>query len=196
MNHRSLGQYPEAQRYYEQGLALFQQIGDRRGIAIGFINIGEILELQGDYAAAEASYRQALRLYWEMGSKRGVVESMRQISALELEQDNPNVADTLRAGLLGCLELGIPSELLMLVGVLARLLTRHGQAYEAARLMGLLNTHPAATAELRVNHLVKLVQHLQTAMTADTLETAMQQGSALDLEATVRAYLEKSALTA
>jgi hypothetical protein len=51
-------------------------MGDKPGIAISLINLGNVAWNQGDYAAARALYQESLLLGREMGDKRGIVETL------------------------------------------------------------------------------------------------------------------------
>jgi len=66
------GEYAQAQEPLNKGLALAQELGDKRGIAGSFNNLENMALSQGDYAAAWAYYEESLTLYREMGNKWGI----------------------------------------------------------------------------------------------------------------------------
>ena len=49
------GDITEAERFYRENLAIMKEIGDRRGVAISLINLGNIAETRGDLVEAERS---------------------------------------------------------------------------------------------------------------------------------------------
>jgi tetratricopeptide (TPR) repeat protein len=64
-----LGRYGEAERYFEQGLALCLELGDRRNAGAMFSNLGESARLRGDYSSAVSLYQKALEIAREIGNR-------------------------------------------------------------------------------------------------------------------------------
>jgi tetratricopeptide (TPR) repeat protein len=69
VGHLQLGHYREAENYFEKGLALCTEMGDRRNAAAMFSNLGESARLRGDYVAAVELYQKALKLAVEIGHR-------------------------------------------------------------------------------------------------------------------------------
>src|SRR5262249_20772838 len=63
--HLHLSHSKEADRYSEQGLALPQELGDRRNAGAMLSNLGESARLRGDYQAAAELYQKALTVVRE-----------------------------------------------------------------------------------------------------------------------------------
>jgi len=57
---------------YEQGLAIFRELGDRWGIAGTLADLGSLAGGQGNYSSARSMYRESLKLFRELDHKRGV----------------------------------------------------------------------------------------------------------------------------
>jgi tetratricopeptide (TPR) repeat protein len=59
------GDYKMAQSLLEECLAAVREIGDKRGIALGLNNLGNIFYLQNDFHSAKTYYEESLRLGYE-----------------------------------------------------------------------------------------------------------------------------------
>jgi predicted ATPase/DNA-binding XRE family transcriptional regulator len=60
------GHYEQAAATWEESLALFQTLGDTRGVAYSYGNLGLVADAREDYPRAIASYEQALALFREL----------------------------------------------------------------------------------------------------------------------------------
>ncbi len=78
--------YKAASNYYEQGLSLSQEIGNKRGVAGVLSNLGNIARLQGDLARARNLYEQSLSLCREIGYEWGVGTALHNLSVVAWEQ--------------------------------------------------------------------------------------------------------------
>ncbi|OHV28588.1 hypothetical protein CC117_30365, partial [Parafrankia colletiae] len=76
------GDYAAAEGSYQQALILFEEIGDRAGVAASFLQLGRIAELRSNYAAAEDSYQQALVVFKELGDHVGVAKGYSQLGTI------------------------------------------------------------------------------------------------------------------
>ena len=77
MNHqgdvaRDQGDSAAARTLYEQGLAIFRELGDRWGIAGTLADLGNLAREQGDYPAAHSLYRESIKIFQELDHKRGI----------------------------------------------------------------------------------------------------------------------------
>jgi len=64
-----LRQWTEAEKRYQQSLAMYREIGDRVGEGLVLKNLGTVCHRQGRWAEAEASYHQSLTMYREIGDR-------------------------------------------------------------------------------------------------------------------------------
>ncbi|MBS0017460.1 MAG: tetratricopeptide repeat protein, partial [Arthrospira sp. SH-MAG29] len=62
-------QYPQAWQSLQQSLALYQEIGDRAGIAKSWGQLGSIQRNRGNWDEAERLYRQCLEVETELGDR-------------------------------------------------------------------------------------------------------------------------------
>ncbi|MCA9576889.1 MAG: tetratricopeptide repeat protein [Polyangiales bacterium] len=82
--HRASGRLDEALRHLGTGHALFDAVGDARGIAASFDDVGRVHLLRGDYAAARRFAARSLELRRELGDPRSVALSLDNLGAAYL----------------------------------------------------------------------------------------------------------------
>jgi predicted ATPase/DNA-binding response OmpR family regulator len=80
------GDYGQAAAYHREGLALFQQIGDRAGMAEALRGLGELLLSQREFPRAQALFEQSLALSRELGHAEGQAWSLDHLGCAALEQ--------------------------------------------------------------------------------------------------------------
>ncbi|MDJ1174659.1 tetratricopeptide repeat protein, partial [Roseofilum capinflatum] len=78
--YHSQGDYESAISFYQQSLEIFQQIGDRSGIASSLGNLGNAYKSQGDYESAISFYQQSLEIQQQIGDKPGEIRSLQNLS--------------------------------------------------------------------------------------------------------------------
>jgi adenylate cyclase len=66
------GDYPTAMENYERALALYEELGDRSGVALVTGSIGIVHRFTGNFPAALECYHHALVLHEELGDRNGV----------------------------------------------------------------------------------------------------------------------------
>ena len=54
---------------YEQALAIYRELGDRRGVAMSLTNLGNAAREQGNYAEARAFHEEAVSIYRALGPR-------------------------------------------------------------------------------------------------------------------------------
>lgn len=64
--------YSAARLLFEESLAHWRELGNRRGIAESLNNLGRVAVEQGDYASAKALYEESLSILRELGDRRGI----------------------------------------------------------------------------------------------------------------------------
>jgi tetratricopeptide (TPR) repeat protein len=87
------GQYPAAEQYNHQALALYEALGDRRGQATALDGLGDVARMQDQYPAAEQCYRQALALAEELGERRGQATALDGLGEVACMQDQYPAAE-------------------------------------------------------------------------------------------------------
>jgi len=74
--HELLSDYPKALEYYSKALALYEEIGNKSGIASNLGNCGIVYELLSDYSKALEYYGKAHDLNEELGIKDGIASML------------------------------------------------------------------------------------------------------------------------
>ncbi|MBB4693929.1 tetratricopeptide repeat protein [Paractinoplanes abujensis] len=76
------GDYEEAERHYEQSLAIAEEFGNQDGAASCYHHLGLSAQMQGDYDEAERRYHQALTLKEKSGDRANVFRTYGQLGVL------------------------------------------------------------------------------------------------------------------
>jgi len=69
---RDEGDSAAARIWYEQGLAIFRELGDRWGIAGTLADLGSMAREERNYSIAWSFYRESIRIFQELDHKRGI----------------------------------------------------------------------------------------------------------------------------
>jgi tetratricopeptide (TPR) repeat protein len=75
------GDYSPAQTCYEASLALYRELGDRRGIASSTNVLGVLAEILEDSTRANSLYQEALALFRELGDQVNVARILNNLGA-------------------------------------------------------------------------------------------------------------------
>jgi len=79
------GDHQQAACRWEEGLALWRELGDRRRVASVLNNLGLLQQSQGDGAAAMALCEESLALKRELGDRREVAETLNNLVGIAWE---------------------------------------------------------------------------------------------------------------
>ncbi|HLK61182.1 MAG TPA: tetratricopeptide repeat protein, partial [Chthonomonadaceae bacterium] len=82
----SQGDYPSAQTYYEECLAIYRELGDRLGTAQLLNNLGAVAFSQSNYTSARAYTEESLAVKREMGDQRGIADSLHNLGTMAHNQ--------------------------------------------------------------------------------------------------------------
>ncbi len=86
-----LGDISRAFDYYNEGLKIREQIGDRHGIAESLNNMAHVVENQGDIPRGLEYYFRGLKIQEEINDKKGKSTSLNNIAYIyEYQNDIPN----------------------------------------------------------------------------------------------------------
>lgn len=179
----------EAYDYYEQGLQIYQQIGDQNGLATMLVKRGQFALAGGAYEEAHYQLEHGLLIYRNIGQPSGIA------LALYLLGETAYVLDDLEKARAYFMEtLGVAcdsdSERQQLQAVLglAALLAEDGNYTDAARLLTMVNQHPASEYDTR-QRAERTLAALQDRMTKSAFTAATQAGTTTTLIAEVSALL-------
>ncbi|HJT56006.1 MAG TPA: tetratricopeptide repeat protein [Ktedonobacteraceae bacterium] len=90
--YNGLGQKQEALRYYQQALAIFQEVGDRGGEGTTLNNLGRVYDDLGQKQEALRYYQQALDIRKEVGDRGGEGVTLHNIGMLYFQEEQYDVA--------------------------------------------------------------------------------------------------------
>jgi tetratricopeptide (TPR) repeat protein len=76
------GDYPEAERRYQQSITITEQLGDQAGTAASYHQLGILAQIRGDYPEAERRYQQSLDINQQLGNQAGMAASYHQLGIL------------------------------------------------------------------------------------------------------------------
>lgn len=82
------GDYGNAIKNYQKGLALSESVDDKKGIATSYNNIANVYRNQGNYAKAIEYYMLSLTIHEEIGNKTGIAITTNNIGILYEFQGN------------------------------------------------------------------------------------------------------------
>lgn len=82
--HLQLGHFPEADSFFEQGLAIYEDLDDRRNSAAMLNNLAESARSRGDYRRAEELYEKALAAVRQIGHRESEAIYLSNLSAARL----------------------------------------------------------------------------------------------------------------
>jgi predicted ATPase/class 3 adenylate cyclase/DNA-binding CsgD family transcriptional regulator len=84
--HEALGSHDRAERFYEQSLALYRELGDTLGIANCLHLLADISWGRGNLTVARALGEESLLLFRELDDKRSVAYLLYHLGSLAVEQ--------------------------------------------------------------------------------------------------------------
>jgi non-specific serine/threonine protein kinase len=91
---RMQGDFSKARALYQEALALFRTLDDKRGIAHALGSLGTIAWEQGNYAESHQHHQESLRLKRELGDKSGIAATLSSLAVNAFEQGDYELART------------------------------------------------------------------------------------------------------
>jgi predicted ATPase/class 3 adenylate cyclase/Tfp pilus assembly protein PilF len=125
-------EFAQAQLFAEEGLALYRELGDQRGVAFTLFTLGNTFCLQADYAAGHALLFESLALYKTLGDKSGMADVLQQLGFFTDSQDYERARAYLEESLALCRALSHSTGISSVLGDLGTLALRQGD-FAAAR---------------------------------------------------------------
>ena len=81
------GDLPAALSYSKRSLALDEQRGDKRGVAVSWVNVGTLHLMMGHEAEALECQQKALRLFQDIGDKQGEAQALYNLGNFYLKSN-------------------------------------------------------------------------------------------------------------
>ena len=88
------GDYPGAETYYRNALAISEELGDRSGGSAGYHQLGMLAYLRGDYAGAEDYYRTSLAIDEKLADRSGASKSYHHLGMIAQRRGDYPGAET------------------------------------------------------------------------------------------------------
>jgi non-specific serine/threonine protein kinase len=73
-------------RVQEESLAIYRELGDKRGIAASLHSLGTLVRNQGDYTQALSLCEESLAIFRELGDKQGIAASLNSLGIVAVDQ--------------------------------------------------------------------------------------------------------------
>jgi tetratricopeptide (TPR) repeat protein len=89
---RVLGEVDEAMRLYRDALKIYEEVGDRAGLAVTLNNIGEVYRNTGQPDQALEYYHQVLPISEEVGDRGGIAQTLNNIGGVYSNIGQPDQA--------------------------------------------------------------------------------------------------------
>ena len=80
------GEIQKQSEYYHKSLKIYEEIGNKKGIAVSLNNIGYIYENQGDIPKGLEYYHKSLKIQEEIDDKKGIAGSLNNIGYIYKNQ--------------------------------------------------------------------------------------------------------------
>jgi len=133
--HYSLGEWDKAQKRFEEGLVVSQDVGNKRFIAAIWHQLGNLQYIQGNIEEAARLYEQSLKMTQELGDKANIASTLHQLAMVELVRGDLQEAEQLyNRSLQIAQELGDARGISITLHNLADIEQRQGHLQEAMRL--------------------------------------------------------------
>jgi tetratricopeptide (TPR) repeat protein len=84
--------YAEAERLYQDALAIYRELGEEKDEAIALNDLGTVARWQGHYDRAESYYKQALAIAEKLGNKEYQATWCGNLGLLALDRNRPTEA--------------------------------------------------------------------------------------------------------
>jgi predicted ATPase/transcriptional regulator with XRE-family HTH domain len=82
------GDYGRALALSEKSLALYQQLGDKGGVASALNGLAVVARAMGDRVAARARYEESLALYRELDNRWGIASALNNLGQMAEDEDD------------------------------------------------------------------------------------------------------------
>jgi tetratricopeptide (TPR) repeat protein len=86
-----------ARQMFDQGLALYREIGDQPGIAYALSYLGRMLRCQGEYGAAQARLSESIAMFEQLSDQRGAAYAYYNLGRVTFQLDDDTTAQSMFA---------------------------------------------------------------------------------------------------
>ena len=181
--------HSQAGRQLEDSLAIYREVGDRAGAASCLVNMGWEDNLLGNHARGAQRLQESLELFRQIGEIDGIAVSHIYLGHALVGLGETQAAEGhYLAAISEALSInGLPRILDALAG-LAELRCKAGEHIRAGEMIGLALGHPATFSDVSAAA-EPVLASLRAVLTEETLNSALERGKGLDLQAVLRELL-------
>ena len=79
------GELSAARAAYEEGVALYRELGDQRGTAVALENLVQVVQAQGDVPGARSLAEESVAIWRELEDRRGLLSTLETLGAICLD---------------------------------------------------------------------------------------------------------------
>jgi tetratricopeptide (TPR) repeat protein len=94
---RVQGHYDRAQRYFEDGLRIFKQIGHKGMIAVMISEIAHMQRAMGKFIEAKKTYQETIKIFQDYGNRPAVAHQLECFAMIAIVEEEPQRAAQLFA---------------------------------------------------------------------------------------------------
>ncbi|HEY2188174.1 MAG TPA: tetratricopeptide repeat protein, partial [Caldimonas sp.] len=133
---RAMSDFSKARTLYEEGLSVWRELDDHRGIAAALGNLGMVSYDQGDFAAARTRHEESLAIWRELGDQRGIARTLIALGNVVVSEGDEPAAESLYEQSLAIdRELGDRRAIAIVLNNLGMVAAYYRHDYSAARLL-------------------------------------------------------------
>lgn len=180
--------------YVQQSIDMYKEIGVQDGLAESLSTLGWIAQDQGDHERALDLYRQSLNIFTELGNQRHIATTQIKIGWIAYLQGSDQAIAYFAKSLQIAYDINTPDVQLHNLIYFATVLHKDGQSSRAGELLGLVQEHSTTNAGL-LDSLEEALQPLQATIMPEDLQTSLERGAKLDLNAVVQELLHEFGTT-
>lgn len=119
---------------YEERLAIFRELGDKKSIAEALSDLGELFRNRSNYDKSRVLFEESLAISRELGDKRGIAMSLLGLGHIGNKHDLDSAEKLHEESVAICRELGDKGAITLTLGSQADMLRNRGD-YDAARIL-------------------------------------------------------------
>lgn len=185
------GDAPAAEALHLEGLAIWRELADRRGVAACLDTLGALAYRRGECERAVALLEESLLVKREREDRWGIASTLHHLGEVALVQGHHATARArYEDSLLEWLDIGDIWSTGMVLESFASLAQARGQSARALRILGAVfalreRLSPLCSTPLRRPHQEHLLRSAEDALGRDKAAAAMADGRTLDLDAAV-----------
>lgn len=183
--------------FFEESLAIRQELNDKRGIGASLDNLGQVALRQGHAASARDYFQKSLTMMQQIQDEVGIAIALNHLGRLEFhEQNYPRAAEFHQRALEVAYHLRDRVRSATFLEGLARVRIEQGQTELAVRLLGAAESLRQATgaplAPVEKEEWERETAGLRAAMSEEAFRALWAEGGAMTLDQVLKVALDRN----